>query len=112
MYNISSPRTDDEGLEVLIKAKGLAAPRVTQADFDANIADVEIVKHVSNGGQILRWAVITTRSGFAVTGRPSASVSVENDDAEVGVAVAIGNAKNELWPYMGYALKERLTQEK
>lgn len=112
MYNISSPRTDDEGLEALIKTKGLTAPRVTQTDLDANIADVEIVKHVSHGGQILRWAVLTTRSGFAVTGRPSASVSAENDDAEVGVAVAIGNAKNELWPLMGYALKERLAQEK
>lgn len=84
------------------------APRVTPADIEANIADVEIVKHVAVSGQVLRWAVLTTRSGFAVTGRPSASVSPKNDDAEVGVAVAIANAKNELWPLMGYELKCRL----
>ena len=53
--------------------------------------------------------MLTTRSGFAVTGRPSVSVSPENDDAEVGERVAYQNAKNELWPLMGYALKEKLS---
>ncbi len=108
MHNITSPRTDDSAIEQAIQAKGLTAPRITPADIEANIADVEIVKHVSVSGQVLRWAVITTRNGFAVTGRPSASVSPENDDAEIGTAVAIANAKNELWPLMGYALRSKL----
>lgn len=97
-------------LEAEIQAKGLTAPRVTLADIEANIAHVEIVKHVAPSGQILRWAVLTTKSGFAVTGRPSASVSSENDNAEIGEKVAIENAKSELWPLMGYALKERLSK--
>lgn len=84
------------------------ANRVTPADLDANIVDTEIVKHVSKSGQILRWAVLTTRNGFAVTGRPSASVSPENDDPAIGEAVAIENAKNELWPLMGYELRSKL----
>lgn len=108
MHNIQSPRTDDDAVEQMIKAKGLSAPRVTPEDMAANIVDVEIVKHASHGGQVLRWAVLTTKSGFAVTGNPSVSVSPENDDAEIGVAVAIANAKNALWPLMGYALKEKL----
>lgn len=108
MHNINSPRTDDDAVEQMIKAKGLTAPRVTPEDMAANITDVEIVKHLSHGGQVLRWAVLTTKSGFAVTGNPSVSVSPENDDAEIGVAVAIANAKNALWPLMGYALKEKL----
>lgn len=107
MHNIQSPRTDDAAIEQLIQAKKLDAPRVTADDLAANIAHVEYVKHISQGGQVLRWAVITTRNGFAVTGRPSASVSPENDDAEVGERIALANAKNELWPLMGYALKER-----
>mgnify|MGYP000228709067 CR=1 FL=1 len=108
MHNITSPRTDDDAVEQMIKAKGLTAPRVTPEDMSANIIDVEIVKHISLGGQVLRWAVLTTKSGFAVSGNPSVSVSPENDDAEIGVAVATANAKNALWPLMGYALKERL----
>lgn len=108
MNRIQSPDMSDTGIENLIKAKGLTGPRVAQADVEANIADVEIVKHVSKSGQVLRWAVITTKSGYAVTGRPSASVSPENDDAQIGEAVALANAKNELWPLMGYALRERI----
>ncbi|MEY9435571.1 Gp49 family protein [Bradyrhizobium elkanii] len=100
--------SNDNEIEREIQAKGLTAPRVTLADLDANIVQTEIVKHVSPSGQILRWAVLTTRSGFAVTGRPSASVSSENDNAEIGEKVAIDNARAELWPLMGYALRERL----
>lgn len=85
------------------------APKVTEADLNDNIANVEIVKHVSSSGQILRWAVLTTRSGFSVTGRPSAAVSPENDNQAEGEKIAFENAKNELWPLMGYALKEKLS---
>lgn len=101
--------TDNE-IETEVTVKGLNAPRVTLADLSANIVDTEIVKHVSLSGQVLRWAVLTTRCGFAVTGNPSCSVSPENDDAEIGVAVAIDNAKRELWPLMGYALRNSLVR--
>lgn len=108
MHNISSPNGSDDGIEAILQAKGLNAPRVTKDDFNANIVDVEILKHVSKGGQVLRWAILTTKSGFAVTGRPSVAVSPENDDESVGVQVATDNARNELWPLMGYALRESL----
>lgn len=100
--------TGDDAIEQEIQAKGLTAPRLSPADLDANIKHVEYVKHVSHAGQVLRWAVITTANGFAVTGRPSASVSPENDDAEVGEKVALANARTELWPLMGYALRAKL----
>lgn len=100
----------DETIEQEIQAKGLTAPRVTPADLQANIVHTEIVKHVSHSGQVLRWAVLTTRNGFAVTGRPSASVSSENDNSEIGERVAIENAKQELWPLMGYALRDELAR--
>ena len=86
------------------------APRITPADLDANIVHTEVVKHITHSGQILRWAILTTRNGFAVTGRPSASVSHLNDNAEIGEAVAIENAKNELWPLMGYELRSKLAE--
>lgn len=98
----------DHAIEAEIQAKGLTAPRVTLDDLNANIAHVEIVKHVSAGGQIMRWAVLTTRNGYAVTGRPSVSVSPENDNRELGEQIARDNARNELWPLMGYELMQHL----
>lgn len=99
---------DPKQVEELVTKHNLTAPRVSLADIEANIAHTEIVKHITPSGSILRWAVLTTRCGFSATGRPSASVSVENDNAEIGEKVAIDNARSELWPLMGYALKERL----
>ena len=101
----------DDDIEQEIQAKGLTAPRVTTQDLDANIRYIDIVKYVSPSGQTLRWAVIETASGFLVPGKPSASVSPENDDEELGVKIAVDNARNELWPLMGYALKEQLNKE-
>lgn len=108
MHNIDSPRTDDDAIEQAIVAKGLTGPRITKEAFGANIVATEIVKHVSKSGQILRWAVLTTKNGFAVTGNPSASVDPGNDDAEIGESIAIANAKQALWPLMGYELAQRL----
>jgi len=108
MNHINSPATDDSAIERDIQAKGLTAPRVTPADIEANIIHVEYVKHVSRGGQVLRWAVLTTKSGYAVVGNPSVAVSPENDNEEIGQKVAFENSKQELWPLMGYALKSTL----
>lgn len=98
----------DNTIEQDIQAKGLTAPRITLDDLEANIVDTEIVKHVSKSGQVLRWAVLTTRNGFAVVGKPSCAVSKENDNAEIGEKIAISNSKEELWPLMGYALRNTL----
>lgn len=100
--------SNENAIENEIQAKGLTAPRITPADITANIVDTEFVTHVSKGGQVLRWAVLTTRSGFAVVGKPSASVSPENDDEQIGRQVAYENSRDELYPLMGYELKARL----
>lgn len=110
MNHIPSPDSTDPGIERQIQAAGLTAPRITPDDLEANIVHVEYVKHISHGGQVLRWAVITTKSGFAVTGNPSVTVSPKNDRAEIGEQVAFENAKNGLWPLMGYQPKEQLFQ--
>lgn len=80
----------------------LTAPRVSL---------IEIVKHVSTSGQVLRWALLTTRSGFSVTGKPSCSASSANDNEEIGVKIAVDNARQELWPLMGCAPPERLSEK-
>ncbi|MCP4595735.1 Gp49 family protein [Neptuniibacter sp.] len=102
---------NDIDIEKEIQEKGLNAPRVPLDNLHAKIKEVEIVKHVSVSGQVLRWAVLTMENGFAVTGSPSCSVSCENDDVELGEKIAIKNAENEVWALEGYALKQKLYEQ-
>ncbi len=97
-----------DSLEREIQAKANKAPRVTPDDLQAEIEHVEIVKHVSHSGQVLRWAVLTARNGYAVVGRPSVSVSPENDNAEIGERIALENSTEELWPLLGFRLRDNL----
>ena len=124
MNNIESPRTDDNAIEQEIKAKGLTAPRVTPADIEANIASVHYFTAeqgafaafnpptgadvVPSALSLLTFCVLVLKNGFTVTGE-SACASPENFDAELGRKIARANAVNKVWPLMGYALKERLS---
>lgn len=103
---------NDVEIEKMITDKGLNAPRVTLENLHKKIKGVEIVKHVTVSGSILRWAVLEMENGFSVTGKPSASVSPENDNAEIGEEIAITNAQNEVWALEGYLLKESLSKTK
>lgn len=102
---------NEQKVEALIQQEQALAPRVTPEDLDKNIASVEFVKHVTNTGKVLRWCILNTINGFAVTGEPSVSVSVENDRQSVGEEVAYNNARSKLGPLMGYLLTEKLYQE-
>jgi hypothetical protein len=126
MHNIHSPRTDDTAIEQEIKAKGLTAPRVTPQDITDNIASVHyftaqdgvMATHDSTYRVddpafflplgLLTFCVVVLKNGFTVTGE-SACASPENFDAEIGRKIAFENAKQKIWPLMGYALKERLS---
>lgn len=121
MHNIQSPRTDDNAIEQEIKANGKTAPRVTPSDIEASIdgeyyftADEGIANsdqaypgyHTST--ELLTFCVLVLRNGFTVTGE-SACASPENFDAEIGRKIARQNAVQKIWPLMGYALKDKLT---
>lgn len=98
----------DQEIEQLVQELGATAARVTPEDFEANIVHTEIVKHITPSGKVLRWAVLTCKNGFAVAGSPSASVSASNDREEIGVQVAVDNARSKLWELMGYELSSKL----
>ena len=130
MKRISSPPTDDDAIEQEIKDKGLTAARVTPADIEANIAS----EHYFTAGEgvlgeaqsdepgevvyppcpralaLLTFCVLVLRNGFTVTGE-SACASPENFDAEIGRKIARANAVQKIWPLMGYALKQQLTNK-
>lgn len=108
------------------------APRVTQADIEANIksehyftaldgvmwADKKgtgknIVDRAANAQasigslSLLTFCVLVLKNGFTVTGE-SACASPENFDPEIGRRVARANAVQKIWPLLGFLLKEKL----
>ena len=119
-------KTSDQAIEQEIQAKGLTAPRVTPADIEANIASEHYFTAAdgyfgawveSDEGPreseppgplgLLTFCILILNSGFTVTGE-RACASPENFDAELGRKIARKNAIDNVWPLMGYALKERL----
>ena len=98
----------NNSIEKKIQAEADVAPRITPKDVANNVAEIEIVKHITPSGKVLRWGVITTKNGYAVTGKPSASVSPQNDNQSIGEEIAIDNAKSEMWALMGYELQSKL----
>ena len=116
--------------DTLIEQRASAAPRVTPADIEANIANEhyftaadgfigqKAVNTIEDAWDIqapaplhlLTFCVLVLKNGFTVTGE-SACVSRENFDAEIGRRVARENAVNKMWPLLGYALKDKLASE-
>ena len=82
--------------------------KVTKEMIKSKIQTVEYVKHITCSGQILRWAVIIMKNGFAVTGDPAAAVDPANDDMVLGREIALENAMHKVWVLEGYLLKDKL----
>lgn len=99
-------RHEDE-VEAEIQAKALNAPRLTPALIDATI--VQEAFHVFPGTTMTVCA-LTLRNGFIVIGE-SAAASPANFDAALGQKIARENARNKIWAFEGYALRERLSAQ-
>jgi hypothetical protein len=117
---------DDKTIEQEIQEKGLTAPRVTPKDIEDNISsehyftaehgvyghaaflDIKEVVDLPGSLSLLTFCVLVLKNGFTVTGTSSCA-SPENFDADLGKNIARQNAIANIWPLMGYALKERLS---
>jgi len=95
---------DEQEIEQQIQNKGLNAPRLTPQMIDDAIAGEAY--HVFPG-TTLTVCALTLRNGFIVTGE-SAAASPENFDEEIGRKIARDNARNKIWAFEGYRLKQQL----
>ena len=94
--------------------------RVSLADIEAAIATehcfvvgdaVNALGHPSNDSlNLLTVSVLTMKNGFTVIGK-SAPADPVNFNAELGKKFAREDAIRQLWPLMGYALRDKLHQQ-
>lgn len=103
-------------------AAGRTAPRVSLADIEAAILERydltggdavffqrdRVTLHPSLG--ILSICVLVMRNGFTIIGK-AAPASPANFDRVLGVKLAYEDAVRQVWPLMGYALRDRLAEQ-
>lgn len=117
--------TENE-IEKEIRDKGLTAPRVTPADIEAAIDaeyyftadDAVDAEFKSYSGRdvlsplpvslsTLTFCVLVLDNGYTVTGQ-SACADPANFDAEIGRKVARQKAVDQIWPLLGFRLRDKL----
>lgn len=98
-------------------AAGRTAPRVSLDDIKANIAAMttfrggdafdpdQAAAHPSLN--VLTICILVLRNGFTIIGK-SAPASADNFHAALGEKLAYEDAVRQVWPLMGYELRQRL----
>lgn len=97
----------EAAIEKEIQDKGLNAPRLTPALIDAAIKSEDY--HIFPG-TTLTVCALTLQNGFLVTGE-SAAASPANFDVDLGRKIARDNARNKIWAFEGYLLRQKLHEE-
>jgi Phage protein (N4 Gp49/phage Sf6 gene 66) family len=109
---------NEQQVEQEIQAKGLNAPRITPTDLDAEIAaeyTFTAAKATQDCPQVpelglLTICVLVLKNGFTVVGK-SACASAANFNAELGAKIARNDAREQLWPLLGFRLRDSLAEQ-
>lgn len=105
-FSASTMSSADLALEKELQAKGLNAPRVTPGLIDAELAAAKI-DYLQPEGTTVTVAVVQLANGFTLIGK-SAAASPANFDVDVGRRVALDDARDQLWPLLGFRLRDQL----
>jgi hypothetical protein len=98
---------NEQEIEKQIQDKGLNAPRLNPEMIDETIVHEQY--HVFPGTTMTVCA-LTLKNGYIVSGE-SAAASPENFDEAIGRKIARENARNKIWAFEGYLLRERLSNQ-
>ena len=79
-------------------------------DFTADAAIFGMGMTPAPGLDVLSICILVMRNGFTVIGK-SAPASPENFNADLGRDYAYEDAVKQLWPLMGFALRDKLAAE-
>ena len=112
-----------DSMEREIQAKANNGPRVTPAALKDEIVSAhfftaaDAVAYNAGGPtvvpdaplKLLTFCILVLRNGFTVHG-VSACASPENYNKEIGERIARENAEREIWPLLGFRLRDELTR--
>lgn len=103
-----------------LSARGATHPRVSLSDMEAAISGENYLnagaacerlgQPASAPMHLMTLCFLTMKNGFVVVGK-SAPASPENFDAYKGRTFAREDAIRQLWPLMGFSLRDRLAAE-
>lgn len=97
----------DAEIEVALEAKNKEGKRITPAMLDQEIVSEA---YYVFPGTTLTVCLLTLQNGFSVTGESACAVPA-NFDEELGRKIARDNAKQKLWPLLGFRLLDALYAE-
>lgn len=97
----------DADIEAALEAKNVDGKRVTPAMLEEEIAHEDYYVWPNT---TLTMCLLTMKNGFSVTGESACAVPA-NFDAELGRKIARENAKQKLWPLLGFRLRDTLHAE-
>lgn len=116
---IVSVQMDSLQVDDAISAQGATAPRVSLRNIEdaidhmsfmnAGEAAAAMGQKVSPNMSLMTLCFITMRNGFVVLGK-SAPASAANYDPDKGMYFAKQDAINQLYPLMGYSLRDHLSK--
>lgn len=86
----------------------MSHPKVTEEDLDNAIKKVEYTL-LPDGRTTI--CTLTLDNNFTVRGE-SSCVSAENFNEEIGQTLALKKARENLWPFLGFRLADKLHREK
>lgn len=127
MSDVNDEGLEDEGEDHSndsLKASDAAAsavatsPRVSLADIEAEIEEIyyitgdealESYSGVAPAFSSLTLCLIEMKNGYIIIGK-SAPASPENFNPELGKKFAYEDCVRQLWPLMGFALREKLSK--
>lgn len=115
---------DDKSIEQEIQDKGLTAPRVLLADIEASIASEHFFTaqegvwgaHPGFDPQpapceelgLVTICVLVLTNGHRIVGVNGGPVVAANFDADIGRKLARQNAFDQVWPLLGFRLRDTL----
>lgn len=117
---MSSLEATDQSAAAVAKAprvslKDIEAAIAHRYDFTAGAALANLydpdLHSIPKSLDVLSICILVMKNGFTVIGK-SAPASPDNYVMEVGTQFAYEEAVRQLWPLMGYALRDRLEEEK
>lgn len=105
-------------IEQEIQAKASMAPRVTLADVEAEIcAEYSFTVDralqgcpLVDGLQHITICVLVLKNGTKIVGVNEGPVSPENFDPEIGRRYAREKAIDQIWPLLGFRLRDELAR--